>query len=153
MLVKSYHILLECLIILMFLSKLYMNFIRVGAASAQFSNVSAKREHDLNTNQTSFTAGFMCGPWETVPSRSFAMVTRDSFQRCHATLSSQQLIHSPSPSGSPAFVPFLFRPFNLKSALASWKQNIPRLTAARIMHVGDDSAMHTHKFAVAHTCA
>lgn len=44
------------------------------------------------------------------------MVTRDSFQRCHAALSSHRLIHSPPPSGSLAFVPSLFRPLNLKPA-------------------------------------
>lgn len=39
-----------------------MTFMRVAAASAQFASVSAKREHDLNTNQTSFTAALCEAP-------------------------------------------------------------------------------------------
>lgn len=107
-------------------------------------SVSAEEEHDLNTNQTSFTAGFIRGPWETVPSRFFAMVTGDSFQRCHAALSSHQLIHSPPPSGSLAFVPFLFRPFNLQSARHPGRKTSPHLATAQIIRPRDGSASRTH---------
>lgn len=90
-------------------------------------------EHRLNTNQTSFTAGFIWGSWETVPACLLAMVTRDSFQRCHGALSSQQLIHSPPPSGSLRFCPFPVQTLQSPSRAASWKENIPYLSSARIM--------------------
>lgn len=90
-------------------------------------------EHRLNTNQTSFTAGFIWGSWETVPSCLLAMVTRDSFQRCHAALSSQRLIHSPPPSGSLRFCPFPVQTLQSPSRAASWKENIPYLGSALIM--------------------
>lgn len=87
-----------------------------------WQNVSAGQEHDLNTNQTSFTAGFIWASWETVLSGLFAMVTRDSFQRCHAALSSRRLIHSPPPSGSLAFVPFSVQTPKSQTSTASWKK-------------------------------
>lgn len=79
------------------------------------------------------------------------MVTGDSFQRCHAALSSHQLIHSPPPSGSLAFVPFLFRPFNLKSAQHPGRKTSPYLAAARIIHPRDGSASRTQQFTGTHT--
>lgn len=100
------------------------------------------QEHCLNTNQTSFTAGFIGGSWETVPSRLLAMVTRDSFQGCHAALSSQRLIHSPPPSGSLRFCPFPVQTLQSPSRPASWKENIPYLSSALIMR--HRSGFQTH---------
>lgn len=101
-------------------------------------------EHRLNTNQTSFTAGFSWGSWETVPSCFFAMVTRDSFQRCHAALSSQQLIHSPPPSGSLRFCPFPVQTLQSPSRPASCKENIPYLSSALIMRRRCGFQTHVH---------
>lgn len=106
---------------------------RSTAELAGHESPAACLEHRLNTNQTSFTAGFSWGSWETVPSRFFAMVTRDSFQRCHAALSSQQLIHSPPPSGSLRFCPFPVQTLQSPSRPASCKENISYLSSALIM--------------------
>lgn len=73
---------------------------RHGRASS-WQKVCPERLHDLNTDQTSFTACFISASWETVPSCLFAMATRVSFQRCHAALSSGRLIHSPPTTNRP----------------------------------------------------
>lgn len=114
--------------------------------------LTACLERHLNTNQTSFTAGFIWGSWETVPSRSFTMVTRDSFQRCHAALSSQQLIQSPPPSGSLRFCPFPVQTLQSPSRPASWKENIHYLRS-RSDNVTPVCFLDTHTRARAHACA